>query len=184
MLDILIPIGISVALVLIETIGIFVSKWSVAKNKIDNDYHTELKSYLAANQGTLNQETIGRKMKDIKKKVRRKCLTGVINGILPGPELCFLSLTVMVSLFLAYNYANETIRKAICPPLLAGTNNVYPVFLLAVILYIVIWLGLMIWREAIAAGVQEKFIKRSSFAITVSGAATITSCISLLFYGR
>lgn len=188
MKELIISSIISALLVVLEAIGLFISKRYVAKKSAQKAAYWE--SAKAAEAIDYSNVTIKDKTKHLEnvikstfEKVMRDKLTNSLKEVMPGPELCFLALTLDACLFLGFHYSDDTVRKSISP-YLASSADALPIIFAMFLVSLILWLFTITWREAIAAEVQKNWVKLSLLAIVFIGAGTLASCIYILLMGR
>lgn len=189
--SITLPILISVLLVFIEFFGIFAAKWTIAKGiaeKAAVDLQIEAILTLEKSGYPPNENrdvVIQRSMVEAKQKVTREIMTITVAGIVPGPELCFLAMTINISLFLAFNYATTTeIKIALSPLLEKSGTGALPTVLAAFLASLILWWLTIAWREAIIGGMQKRLKRVSMGIIAAIGGASVALCMYLLLAGR
>jgi len=189
MTEVIVSAAISVLLVLVETVGLILSKWYLTKRRAENAVHdAEAKAALEFIATELEYDedpvaALAERLRITADRTRAQQLTKSLVGIVPGPEICFLSLTIISSLFLAFNYSSIQLRQSISP-FLANTNSAFPILLGVVLLDLVMWIGVLIWREAIVMGIQQRLIKTSIALIVSIGGGSMTICVYLLIANR
>lgn len=169
----------SAILTILHAFGVFVSRWALVRRDIDKRIFDKLEEEGVPNDGRRLRDTIlDMRATEIRQKVLR-----IISGIMPGPELSFLALTITVSLFLAFNYSSTDIRNGLCPWFVAH-NAAFPVFLALILVSIIVWLATSIWREVIRNGAQKKWRKTSMVTMLALGAGMLGAYIYLIMAGR
>ncbi|WP_460098720.1 hypothetical protein [Pseudomonas sp. H3_C08] len=181
MLDVIISGGISVLLVFIETIGIIIAKWAVVRHQAENRSIAAMAFAAATYKGKeadrlASIQTAGRQAQ---LTAKRELTTSVI----PGPEFSFLSLTLIITIFLSFFYAAEPVKKVISPWLFSSPSN-YPILLATTLLSLFLWMGLYWWREILVTNTQVRFKRLSMIAIVFLGVANLSSCIYFVMAGR
>lgn len=189
MTEIIISAGVSALLVLIEAMGIILSKWTLTKRSAESFvHHAEARAALEfdASQLAKGEEAasvLAERLRIASNTARSEHLRRSLAGVLPGPELCFLSMTIVASLFLAFNYSNEQLRLAMSP-VLASTKSAFPILFGVFLLNLVMWIGVLLWREAIVMGIQRRFVPVSMAIIIAVGGGAMTLSIYLLIASR
>lgn len=181
MLDVMISGGISVLLVFIETIGIIIAKWAVIRHQAENRSISAMAFAAAGYKGSDADHLAA-----IQEAGRQAQLTAkreLATSVIPGPEFSFLSLTLIVTIFLSFFYAAEPIKKVISPWLFASSSN-YPILLAATLLSLFLWMGLYWWREVLITNTQVCYKKTSMAIIVFLGVANLSSCIYFVTAGR
>lgn len=188
MKELIISSTISALLVLLEAVGLFISKRYVIKKSSSKQAFAE--SAIAAEGIDYSQVEEKDKTKHLEKvikcaheRVLRENLANSLKEVIPGPELCFLALTLEVCLFLGFNYSTDDVRVAISP-YLSTTPDALPIIFGMFIFTLTAWLLTSTWREAIAADLQVKWVRVSLLTIVFVGAGTLASCIYLILMGR
>lgn len=189
MTEALVSGSISVVLVFIEFIGVLLAKWTIIR-KPANEAALEAVAIVAESfdpqQVPDDQDSnrfLRQQMASAAEAARREVYTQVIAGVIPGPELCFLALTILVALFLSYNYADPSVRQVLVP-LLADSTNAFPIMFVGTLLSLVLWWLSFLWREALIMNIQRRYRIVSMVAIVGIGAANLAVCIYLLIAGR
>ncbi|MGY6350547.1 hypothetical protein ACXITX_11215 [Vibrio parahaemolyticus] len=179
-MEVVISLVISVALVFIETIGIVIAKWSIARKQADeaaiNAMATAAKEY-QGNDGMQNH------LRDAAKKAKLEVQRKLVTDVSPGPELSFLSLTMFTALFVSYHYSDDAMRASITP-YLHGNSNDYPILMAAIFLSLTSWWLLYWWRELILSETQTKMKHRSMVLIAALGTANLTGALFIFIAGR
>lgn len=181
MLDVVISGGISVLLVFIETIGIIIAKWAVVRHQAES---RSIAAMAFAAAGFNGSETD--RVAAIQAAGRQAQLTAkreLTMSVIPGPEFSFLSLTLIITIFLSFFYAAEPVKKLISPWLFASASN-YPILLATTLLSLFLWMGLYWWREILVTNTQVRFKRISMILIVFLGASNLSSCIYFVMAGR
>ena len=179
-MEVVISLVISVALVFVETLGIVIAKWSITRKQAEEASINAMASAASHYKGTDGIET---HLKEAAKEAKLKVQREMVTDISPGPELCFLSLTLFTALFVSYHYSDDTMRQSITP-YLHGNSNDYPILMAAIFLSLIAWWLLYWWRELILSGTQVKAKARSMFIIAALGTANLTGTIFIFIAGR
>ncbi|MGE6447731.1 hypothetical protein [Pseudoalteromonas tetraodonis] len=179
-MEVIISLVISVALVFIETIGIVLAKWSIARKQADE---AALNAMASAARTYDNDEGFEKHLKNAAKEAKLKVQRNMVTDISPGPELCFLSLTLFTALFVSYHYSDDTMKMSITPYLFGNAND-YPILMAAILLSLIGWWLLYWWRELILSGTQTAMKGRSMAIIAAIGTANLTGTIFIFIAGR
>lgn len=179
-MEVLISLIISVSLVLVETIGIILAKWSIARGQAEE---AAVNAMATAAQSYQGQDGIEKHLKESAKQAKLKVQKGMVKHISPGPELSFLSLTLFTALFVSYHYSDASMRQSITPYLHANKND-YPILMAAILISLVLWWLLYWWRELIISETQSRMKGRSMMLIAALGTANLTAAIFLFVAGR
>lgn len=188
MTEVAIAALVSAMLVVVEFIGVVVSKWTVAKKRADKAGHLAAARAVLEYRDTVSENaqdeaSLTRQIAEASRAASSQSLRNAFADFVPGPELCFLSLTVLVSLFLTYNWATDVQRRAISP-FLAGNANANPILLLSLLCVLVAWVSALIWREVIVLDVQVRWRKLSVLGIVALGGGALSISIYYLLAGR
>ena len=181
MLDVIISGGISVLLVLIETIGIILAKWAVVRRQAEERSFAAMAYAAAGHKGSEADALLA--IQEAGRQAQLAAKRELIASVIPGPEFSFLSLTLIITIFLSFFYATDPVKKLISPWLLSSASN-YPILLATTLLSLFLWMGLYWWREVLITGTQIGFKKISMGAIVFLGVANLSSCIYLVAAGR
>jgi len=172
----------SVILAGLHVVGGFASRWPLLRRDMDEAIFPKLAREIRTTE-EYHPEKVEDKIHDLRAIEFRKKLLQLVSGIMPGPELCFLALTITVSLFLVFNYSSVEVRKGLCP-WFAVHNQAFPVFLGLIIVSIILWLGTSFWREVLLRGAQKKWRKTSMITMLAIGAGTIGAYVYIIMAGR
>lgn len=185
MVDALISGAISGILVILEFFGILIAKNALIRKPAERaalqamaDFYRNFKPEDVPTGQNINDYLI-KNLETIGDFARSKAKIQVFSGMIPGPELCFFSLTIQATVFLIYNYASSADRLLLCP-LLAGSNNAFPIFLGIIFINLALWWFSYFWREAIITNWQTKARKLSMFIIAFIGCLNMSGCVYLL----
>jgi hypothetical protein len=187
--EILLSAAVSVIMVVVEYVGLAFTKWTIARHRAEKERVRDMTQVLVelSRAGIASEEELGAavrtRMEAATLQTRRAMLRAAFAEIVPGPELSFLSLTVLVSLFLSFSWADGR-QRAVMSPLLAGTRSAFPIMLLAGTVIAVLWIVTLLWREALVTDVQKRFRKLSLVAIATLGCCALGISIYLLTAGR
>jgi hypothetical protein len=188
MTEIWLSVGISAILVIVEAVGISFSKWTVAKRLTEKTNFTAIADAIIAKQTSspspIDAVELQRIIANAVDNNRKETLGNLLRSVSPGPEVCFLALTMHTSIFLVFNYANDASRKIISPVLAGNQDSAFPIMLGLLFITAVCWLVALGWREAITLGLQKKRTTVSIFIITALGGSTLASAIYILLAGR
>ena len=180
---------ISGLLVVVEAVGIPFSKWTIAKRHSDSEAHRAAAEAALKFDGSSVADdedpaaVLAERLQNASNQVRTKRLSQILVEVMPGPELCFLAMTIITTLFLTFNYANDGHRIALSP-FLAGSPSAFPILFGTFLISAVLWVITLMWRESIAVGVQKSWVKTSIVLIVLSGGTALALCIYLLIANR
>lgn len=179
-MEIVVSLVISISLVFVETIGIILAKWSIAKRQADEAAINAMACAAKSYDGDSGFEAC---LKSAGREAKLKVQKNMVTDVSPGPELSFLSLTLFTALFVSYHYSDDKMKESITPYLYGNTND-YPILMAAILLSLVSWWLLYWWRELILSGTQERLKGISMAIIAALGTANLTGTIFVFIAGR
>ena len=153
MIELAVSAVVAAILVVLEAVGILVSRWAVARRA------AEERAYEAAADVALKFDKIAasktsdpaaamvEQIRTVHADARAQAFKKVLGSFVPGPELCYMSLTLQATLLLGFNYANADVRHAISP-FLAQSKSAFPIIFGLFLVNTISWIGSNIWREA------------------------------------
>lgn len=189
MLEIVTTVSISTLLVVIEALGLILSKWTIAKRQADRHIHEAVaKAALEYDKRDLDDTidpvaALADKFENVADTTRREYLSNAVATVAPGPEACFLAMTIIATLFLAFNYSNESVRMALSP-MLAASSSAFPILFGVFLLTLSAWLGTLMWREALAVGLQRQRRRLSIMVLMFVGGFALSICVFLVIADR
>ncbi|MBN8105548.1 hypothetical protein [Vibrio vulnificus] len=179
-MEVVISLAISVALVFIETIGIIIAKWSIARKQAEEAAVNAMAAVAKDWQGKDGMEP---HLKEAARKAKLEVQKKSVTDVSPGPELSFLSLTIFTALFVSYHYSDDAMRASIAP-YLHGNANDYPILMASIFFSLIGWWLLYWWRELILSGTQTNLKNRSMVVIAALGTANLTGALFIFVAGR
>ena len=182
MSEILIVLLYTAVIAIVEFIGVGISKvWvavGIAYREADNRIADEMiKPGVFPRGQAQDRNIIISKYKEIRGKARQDILLECLKTMAPGPELCFLTATLAMSLFLIFHYSSELVKQALCPTL-ANSENAVPILVAFSVVSLVLWLATITWREIILSELQNKYRRLSSSLIFAIGCG----CVAIMLY--
>jgi hypothetical protein len=198
MSDTIVSILLSAAIALLKLIVAYFVAWAIGTRVGSTRAYEHMASILVASSpprdsdypgGRPSQDVVSRQdilaqLQSARAEELDRARREAIDGVVPGPELCLLSLTMETTLLFALSHApNVSARQALSPALAASG---YPLEILLALVFIslALWLGTSMWRGAILAGLQKRFRGLSVFGLLLIGGAAFTSCLYVLVAGR
>ena len=179
-MEVAISLIISITLVFVETLGIILAKWSIARKQAEE---AAINAMATAAQNYTGSDGLENHLKDSARNAKLKVQKGMVKHVSPGPELSFLSLTLFTALFVSYHYSDDSMRKSITP-YLHNNNNDYPILMASILISLVLWWLLFWWRELIISDTQAKLKGRSMVVIAAIGVANLTAAVFFFIAGR
>ena len=182
MKEFVISAGIGALLVIFEAVGNLVSKWVIGRRLGEEEGYIEAAKIAAAGT-SLDPADLALRIRSAIAQAKSRALAKALAALVPGPEAAFLALTVDVSLFLAFNYAKPEVRAGIAP-LLAASQNAFPLVFGAFLVSAISWAGLTMWREAITSDLQKRLRLPSMLTIAMLGGGNLAVTIYFLITDR
>lgn len=181
--------GFAVILVLVQFVGSIVAKWRIVRLSADREVlKAEAQAAMAFDSAQVPAandplQELMESMKAAKRSVIAERFRTILPSATPGPELCFIAMTIAASLFIALNYASGP-EKQLLSPLLASSTGALPIIAAVFLLSLVLWWATSLWREALVERVQVRHWQLSMIAITAIGGSSLALCIYLIVAGR
>lgn len=189
MSDVLLSAIYSFLFAFLEVAGLIFSKWNVSlrkvrrdRNRISAEVGLEFDN-TSVKQGVDPLQELERRIEERIRSAAAAHLSRPLLDLIPGPELCFLALTIQGSVFIAWSFADESTRRAMSP-LLHQSVIPYPILGGLMLFSIIAWISTTIWRDLLTEGLQKRHRGISFAAITVLGGGILASAIFLLIAGR
>jgi hypothetical protein len=187
MAELIISAVVAALLVILEALGNLVSRWAVARRLAEESgVHAAAEAALRFDRAMTGSDVSVGMEEEIRRahrQARAVAFRKLIGSFVPGPELCYMALTLQITLFLGFNYANDVVRKAISP-FLAASRNAFPILLGLTIVNAISWVGTNLWREAIVEGLQARWRKLSVTTIVALGGGNLAAMFYLVIKGR
>lgn len=179
---------ISAALVVVEAVGVLISKWAAAKRRVEKRAyeHAAAKAVEQAASGATPAaaaKEVARRFEEAKRAEVRREFESIVWEVSPGPEVLFLTLTLLIALFTTFNHSAPEIRLAISPWLVARGASAVPILFLSTLVSLIVWATSVWLREVLLAEALERKA-RWHFGLIGSGAAGLGLVLYLLIAGR
>lgn len=174
--DILVSIVISVLMVLLEYFMLLFVKYRVAQQIENKNSKEQIFAGIKANKPyaeILEQDSIYI-------QGNRKYL---FFQAIPGPEICFIAITIEITLLIIVESLTVQQKIALSPVVLAGNKSIV-ILIIYFIISILAWIITSFWRERIVSKIQEKYIKRSFTVIIFIATLCLGLCIHIFVGGR
>jgi hypothetical protein len=189
MKELAVSAAVSAILVVLEAVGIFISRWAVARRVAEERAYSAAAAAalkfdkLSAGKGGDPATAMAEQIRHVHAEARAQAFRKLVGSFVPGPELCYMSLTLQATLFIGFNYAAPAARK-VMSPLLASSASAFPIMFGLFLLNFLSWIGSNMWREVIVEDLQQRFRKVSIFALISIGGGNLAATVYLVVANR
>ncbi|MCB9780530.1 MAG: hypothetical protein H6742_18330 [Alphaproteobacteria bacterium] len=183
----------SVVLVVLEYAGVYLSKWRVESQRFEQAARRYERAEMVAaiqdgNHAGLSAEVIQGLVDDRMAQARLRAseehLDSVFWSTLPGPELCFMSLTLTGAVFFSYFYSTAAERVVISPILAKSGADFVILGVVAIVLAVTWVLSLVLREQYILRTHPGESRLRHPVTIGTIGAVSLFASIFIIAGGR
>jgi hypothetical protein len=171
-----ITILVSAGLVVVEYFCLLFIKYRVCKKTIDNKARELMLSGVTAGKSREQLETADKEFYETNNRY-------LLYQVIPGPEVCFLALTVEATLILIFEDLDKSAIRIISPNFLSEKHALAQLFVMFVI-SLIAWIGTAFWRERIVEKLQQEKIILSLATIVFIAGLCLGFCVYIFIGGR